>query len=181
MSDEPTATTESAPDDQQPQTHLEKLLLAGQADQEKAGEVIAAFLTEEVYFLSREQVGEETENVQPLLLQNRDGLPLIALFTHVSRIPNHYIDEAPFAVRVVGAAVIDNLEGAGMVVNPGHPIGFEIGPDGVDAIRRDFNPDGSASPAAGGEAPVEEAGAPAEGSAEPASTDDAGRGQGPAA
>lgn len=142
MSEQPTSASESEIDGDEPQTHLETVLVAGQSDPAMAGTVIGTFLREEVYFLSREEVGEATENVQPLVVQNQDGNPLIALFTHTDRIPAPYIEEAPFAVRVAGAAVIDNLQGAGMVINPGHEIGFEIGPEGVESIRRDFGPDG---------------------------------------
>lgn len=148
MSDAPNETTPAEPDANEPQTHLETVLLAGQQDEGKAGEVIATFLGEEVYFLSREQVDASTDNVQPLLLQNKDGQPVIALFTHLSRIPEAYIGEAPYAVRVAGAAVIDNLDGAGLVLNPGHELGFEIPAEGVAAIRRDFHPDGSRTDAA---------------------------------
>ncbi|MEE1622345.1 SseB family protein [Zafaria sp. J156] len=143
MSETPSTESPADYDPAVPHTHLETILVAGQEDPARAGEVIATFLQEEVFFLSREEVAADTQNVQPLLLQNADGQPLIALFTDVRRIPGTYIDTAPFAVRVVGAAVVDNLSGAGLVINPGHPVGFEIGPDGVDAIRRDFRPDGS--------------------------------------
>ncbi|MGP5219902.1 SseB family protein [Arthrobacter rhombi] len=151
MSEEPTQNPSENPDPDEPQTHLETVLHEGQADEAMAGQVIATFLSEEVFFLSREQVTEETDNVQPLLLQNKEGDPVIALFTHVNRIPEAYTAEAPYAVCVVGAAVIDNLNGAGVVLNPGHQLGFEIPAEGVDAIRRDFAPDGSPAP----EAPVE--------------------------
>lgn len=133
----------SGTDWDQPQTQLEAVLKAGQDDPELTGVVISTFLSSEVLFLSREPVGEESTNVQPLLLQNADGDPVIALFTHAARIPAAYMDEAPHAVRVPGAAVIDTLEGAGLVINPGHELGFEIGAEGVSAIRRDFNADGT--------------------------------------
>ena len=142
MSDETTPqTTESGTDWSQPQTHLETVLKAGQENKAEAGEVIATFLNSEVFFLSREEVDGTSAQVQPLLLQNADSQPVIALFTHPARIPGAYIDEAPFAVRVLGAAVVDNLSGAGLVINPGHELGFEIPPEGVDQIRRDFRPD----------------------------------------
>lgn len=133
----------SGTDWDKPQTHLEVVLQAGQDDPELTGVVISTFLSSEVLFLSREQVDEESTNVQPLLLQNADGEPVIALFTHAARIPSAYMEEAPYAVRVPGAAVIDTLEGAGLVINPGHELGFEIGAEGVAAIRRDFNADGT--------------------------------------
>jgi hypothetical protein len=139
----PTGPTESGTDWSEPQTHLEAVLKAGQEDRAASGEVIAAFLREEIFFLSREKVTEESQNVQPLLLQNKENQPVIALFTHPARVPGSYAEEAPFAVRVVGAAVVDNLSGAGLVLNPGHELGFEIGAEGVEAIRRDFQPDGT--------------------------------------
>jgi len=43
-------------------------------------------------------------------------------------------------VKVTGAAVVQNLNGAGLVLNAGHQIGFEIPAEGVEAIRRDFRP-----------------------------------------
>ncbi|WP_417235600.1 SseB family protein [Arthrobacter sp.] len=158
MSEEPNETPSETPDPDEPQTHLETVLHEGQADEAMAGQVIATFLSEEVFFLSREQVTEETDNVQPLLLQNKDGEPVIALFTHVNRIPETYIAEAPFAVRVVGAAVIDNLSGAGLVLNPGHQLGFESPAGGLGAIKREFAPGGA--PPAGAPPPPGGRGAP---------------------
>lgn len=136
-------TTESGTDWSQPQTHLETVLKAGQENRAEAGEVIATFLNSEVFFLSREKVDETSAHVQPMLLQNADRQPVIALFTHPARIPGAYIDEAPYAVRVLGAAVVDNLSGAGLVINPGHELGFEIPAEGVAQIRREFRPDAS--------------------------------------
>ncbi|GER22360.1 hypothetical protein NCCP1664_08570 [Zafaria cholistanensis] len=148
MSDETTPqTTESGTDWSQPQTHLETVLKAGQENRVEAGEVIATFLNSEVFFLSREKVDESSPQVQPMLLQNADNQPVVALFTHPARIPGAYIEEAPFAVRVLGASVVDHLSGAGLVLNPGHDLGFEIPAEGVAQIRRDFRPDAAAEQA----------------------------------
>ncbi|WP_309080929.1 SseB family protein [Zhihengliuella sp.] len=127
-------------DPSEPQSHLEATLLAGQQDPEKAGEVIATFLNSEIFFLSREEVTEETGDVSPLILQNPDGEPRVALFSHLGRVPEQYLSEAPYGVRVTGAAVVQNLNGAGLVLNPGHQIGFDIPAEGVEAIRSDFRP-----------------------------------------
>ena len=133
----------SGTDWDKPQTHLEVVLQAGQDDPELTGVVISTFLGSEVLFLSREQVDEESANVQPLLLQNADGEPVIALFTHAARIPAAYLEEAAYAVRVPGAAVIDTLEGAGLVINPGHELCLEIDAAGVKTIRQEFSLNGS--------------------------------------
>ncbi|MCO1338556.1 hypothetical protein BJH93_06565 [Kocuria polaris] len=139
MNETPTAdTTEFAPE--QPQNDLEATLLAGQQDPEKAGEVIATFLNSEIFFLSSEEVTEESQDVAPLVLQNPDGEPRIAVFSDLRRVPEQYLEAAPYGVKVTGAAVVQNLNGAGLVLNAGHQIGFEIPAEGIEAIRRDFRP-----------------------------------------
>ncbi|GAB3758513.1 hypothetical protein GCM10027591_07570 [Zhihengliuella somnathii] len=123
-----------------PQNELEAALLAGQQDPDKAGDVIATFLNSEIFFLSSEEVTEESKDVAPLVLQNPDGEPRIAVFSDLRRVPEQYIETAPFGVKVTGAAVVQNLNGAGLVLNAGQQIGFEIPAEGVEAIRRDFRP-----------------------------------------
>ena len=52
-----------------------------------------------------------------------------------------YLDAAPNVLGTQGAAIIGNLgEELGMVINPGAAYGFEIDPEGVANIRRDFKP-----------------------------------------
>ncbi|GAA2547362.1 SseB family protein [Neomicrococcus aestuarii] len=130
----------------QPLTPLESLLDRSQHDESLAGQVIGTFLQSEVFFLSRDEVTPETENVTPLMLENASGKHVIALFSHPTRIPPTYIEQAPYAVKVVGAAVVDNLQNAGMVLNPGFELGFEISEEGVAGIRQDFQPDGTQNP-----------------------------------
>lgn len=134
---------EAATDGSQPLTPLESLLERSQHDDSLAGQVIGTFLQSEIFFLSRDEVTAETDNVTPLMLENAAGKHVIALFSHPTRIPPTFIEQAPFAVKVVGAAVVDNLQNAGMVLNPGFELGFEISEEGVAGIRQDFQPDGS--------------------------------------
>lgn len=145
------STTESATADQpqttrdinEPLNHFEMMIRAGQNDPALSGQVIASFMISEVFFLSREKVTGESKNAQPMLLQNAAGQPVIALFTDLSRIPGAYIDAAPYGVQVLGATIARSLIDTGFVINPGHPLSFEIDAEGVKTIREDFNADGT--------------------------------------
>lgn len=135
------ASTTRDPND--PVTHFEMMIRAGQNDPALSGQVIASFMVAEVYFLSREKVEGDAKNAQPMLLQSPSGESVIALFTDLSRIPGAYIDAAPYGVQVLGATIARSLIDTGFVINPGHPLSFEIDAAGVQTIRDDFNADGS--------------------------------------
>lgn len=119
----------------QPKTHFEMMLQAGLNKPELSGSVIGAFMSAEVYFLSREEVTGENKNAQPMMLTNPSGEAVVAVFTTLERIPSSYIDQAPYGVKVQGATVVRALENTGFVVNPGDELSFEIPADGVAILR----------------------------------------------
>ncbi|HBV10989.1 hypothetical protein CIK74_08400 [Glutamicibacter sp. BW77] len=119
-------------------THFEMMLQAGLNKPELSGSVISAFMTAEVYFLSREEVTEENKNAQPMLLTNPQGAAMVALFTGLDRIPGTYIDMAPYGVKVQGATIVRALEGTGFVVNPGDELSFEVPADGVAILKEEL-------------------------------------------
>lgn len=133
----PDAIIETPMDKQraQPKTHFEMMLQAGLNKPELSGSVIGAFMSAEVYFLSREEVTGENKNAQPLLLTNPAGAPMVAVFTSVERIPSSYIDQAGYGVKVQGATIVRALQGTGFVVNPGDELSFEIPAEGVDILK----------------------------------------------
>lgn len=118
-----------------PKTHFEMMLHAGLNKPELSGSVIAAFMSAEVYFLSREEVTETNKSAQPMLLTNPAGAAMVALFTGLDRIPGAYIDMAPFGVKVQGATIVRALENTGFVVNPGDELSFEVPADGVEILK----------------------------------------------
>ncbi|ASN38477.1 hypothetical protein CGQ24_05260 [Arthrobacter sp. 7749] len=126
-----------------PANHFEMMIRAAQHDPALNGQVIATFMNSEVFFLSREKVTGESHNAQPMLLQNAQGRPVIALFTDLGRIPGAYIDVAPYGVQVLGGTVIRSLQDTGLVINPGDELCFEIDDAGVRTIREEFNLDGT--------------------------------------
>ena len=63
------------------------------------------------------------------------------MFSHPSRVAEQYLEAAPNVLGTQGAAILGNLgDELGMVINPGAAFGFEIDPEGVANIRRDFKP-----------------------------------------
>lgn len=118
-----------------PKTHFEMMLQAGLNKPELSGSVLGAFMSAEVFFLSREEVTGENKNAQPLLLTNPAGAPMVAVFTSVERIPSSYIDQAGYGVKVQGATIVRALQGTGFVVNPGDELSFEIPAEGVEILK----------------------------------------------
>ncbi|MEF9979830.1 MULTISPECIES: SseB family protein [Actinomycetes] len=133
----PDAIIETPMDKQraQPKTHFEMMLQAGLNKPELSGSVIGAFMSAEVYFLSRDEVTGENKNAQPMMLTNPSGEAVVAVFTTLERIPSSYIDMAPYGVKVQGATVVRALDNTGFVVNPGDELSFEVPADGVAILR----------------------------------------------
>ncbi|WP_070160243.1 SseB family protein [Nesterenkonia sp. PF2B19] len=117
---------------------LRDTLIAGKDGEAQPSEIIRAFLTSTVYFLSSEEVTPETASVNPLTLQDNEGNPLIALFSGTDVVPAEYAEHAPHAVDAPGVAVVQSLSGAGIIIDAGQEHGFQISSEGVDRIREDF-------------------------------------------
>ena len=132
-------TEQQGIDDTNPLNDLEeKLATGGQADANPV-DVILSFLNSEVYIISSDTVEGMDSQVEPLVLANADGDPVLAVFSHPSRVDQQYLEAAPNVLGTQGAAIIANLgDELGMVINPGAAYGFEINPEGVANIRRDF-------------------------------------------
>ena len=128
--------------DNQPLNELEEQLARGEQPDANPVDVILAFLNNEVYVVSSDALEGPDSQVEPLVV-----------FSHPSRVTEQYLAAAPNVLGTQGAAIIGNLGAElGMVINPGAAYGFEIDPEGVANIRRDFKPtdepaDGTADPA----------------------------------
>jgi hypothetical protein len=127
--------------DNQPLNELEVQLARGEQPDANPVDVILAFLNNEVYVVSSDSLEGPDSQVEPLVLANSSGKPVLAVFSHPSRVTEQYLAAAPNVLGTQGAAIIGNLgEDLGMVINPGAAYGFEIDPEGVANIRRDFKP-----------------------------------------
>lgn len=147
-------TEQPAPAEIQPLNDLEEKLATGDQPDANPVDVILSFLNNEVYIISSDALEGEDAQVEPLVLSNAEGKPVLAVFSHPSRVDQQFLDAAPNVLGTQGAAIIGNLgDELGMVINPGSAFGFEIDPEGVANIRRDFKR---------ADQPSEESAAPAE-------------------
>ena len=132
-------TEQPAHIDPQPLNDLEEKLATGGQPEASPVDVILSFLNSEVYIISSDGVEGVDSQVEPLVLANADGDPVLAVFSHPSRVDAQYLEAAPNVLGTQGAAIIANIcEELGMVINPGAAFGFEINPEGVANIKRDF-------------------------------------------
>ena len=136
--------------DLQPLNDLEEKLAVGEQPDANPVDVILAFLNNEVYIVSSDALEGADAQVEPLVLANSSGNPVLAVFSHPSRVAEQYLEAAPNVLGTQGAAILGNLgDDLGMVINPGAAFGFEIDPEGVANIRRDFKPADAAGQDAG--------------------------------
>ncbi|AOT02400.1 SseB family protein [Arthrobacter sp. U41] len=127
--------------DLQPLNDLEEKLARGEEPDANPVDVILAFLNNEVYIVSSDPLEGADSQVEPLVLANSSGKPVLAVFSHPNRVTEQYLAAAPNVLGTQGAAILGNLgDELGMVINPGAAFGFEIDPEGVANIRRDFKP-----------------------------------------
>jgi hypothetical protein len=132
-------TEQPAPAEIQPLNDLEEKLATGDQPDANPVDVILSFLNNEVYIISADALEGEDAQVEPLVLSNAEGKPVLAVFSHPSRVDQQFLGAAPNVLGTQGAAIIGNLgDELGMVINPGSAFGFEIDPEGVANIRRDF-------------------------------------------
>ncbi|MDQ1594392.1 MAG: hypothetical protein QOH40_948 [Arthrobacter pascens] len=125
--------------DTTPLNDLEEKLAQGDRPDANPVDVILSFLNNEVYIISSDALEGENSEVEPLVLGNAEGQPVLAVFSHPSRVDQEYLDAAPNVLGTQGAAIIANIgDELGMVINPGAAYGFEINPEGIANIKRDF-------------------------------------------
>lgn len=119
------------------QTDLkEKMVTAaeGETTTEEVVEVVNSFLNSEVYLPSVEEVGEDGA-VSPLLLQDTDENPVLPLFTSPEIIPEEFAEPAPHVSTVTGAAVVQSVTDAGVIIDPGTEHQFPLSMEQMTAIR----------------------------------------------
>lgn len=79
-------------------------------------------------------VGDQFEGFVAVLY-DRDGTPVLGVFTSLEN-ARVVAEIAPYALSVTGRDLLRMIPpGHGIVVNPGHPEGFDLPPSGVAALR----------------------------------------------
>ena len=114
----------------------EKMVSAadGETTTEDLVEVVNSFLNSQVYLPSVEKAGEDG-SVSPLMLQDTNENPVMALFTSPDIIPEEFSEPAPHVSVVTGAAVVQSVTNAGVIIDPGSDHQFPLAQEQMSAIR----------------------------------------------
>ena len=100
-------------------------------------EFMRGFAISNVELPSAEEVHGNGAGLSPILF-DKDGVMMLAIFTDKSRI-GAYVERAPYCVSMKAIDVMRRLPpGVGIVVNPGFKLGFDISPEGIKEVLRDF-------------------------------------------
>jgi hypothetical protein len=98
-------------------------------------DVIGALLRAELVVPSGGPVGANFEGFVPVLF-DRGETPMLAVFSSLERAAR-VSHQARVALTMTGRDLVLRMPGGhGLVVNPGHEVGFELFPDAVQAVAR---------------------------------------------
>ncbi|HBS63713.1 MAG TPA: hypothetical protein DEB32_13555, partial [Stenotrophomonas sp.] len=90
-----------------------------------------------VVLQTRSLVTPDGSGFDPLLF-DKQGVLHVAVFTDLSRVGVHN-QQAPHTIRMLMIEVLRRVPGGyGVVVNPGTALGFELSPQGIGEILKDF-------------------------------------------
>lgn len=119
----------------EPFNDVERAIVDGADGKLANNDVLAKIVTSSLFFLTAEEVTDDSKVVQPLVLQGPDEKPVLAVFTHPARVAQSFIDSAPYAVTISGGEALRQAEGLGVAINPGHPIGLVLDAENVKALK----------------------------------------------
>ncbi|OUE31442.1 hypothetical protein BFL35_04965 [Clavibacter michiganensis] len=129
-------------------TPLEQAIARGQAGESDMTAVLTEFINTVVVVPTATPLTPETDQLQPVLF-DREGVPMLAAFTHEDRIDEKVTSVADHVATIPAAELVQAIpEGTGLVINVGTTDGFEMMPEGVaqlaDDVRRVIDQDGDA-------------------------------------
>ncbi|ROQ38469.1 type III secretion system (T3SS) SseB-like protein [Frondihabitans sp. PhB188] len=118
-------------------TPLEASILKGQTGEGDMNEVIGQFVNALIVVPTATEVTDDLNALEPVLF-DREGMPMLAVFSHIDRVPEQVAQVAGYAVQMPAAELVQAIpEGTGLVVNPGHTAGFEMLAEGVQQLAHD--------------------------------------------
>jgi hypothetical protein len=86
---------------------------------------------------SGSEVLPDGSGFQPLLF-DKSGTKMVSCFTSKERVAE-FIDLAPYCLVMDGGEFLRRIPPEyGLVINPGQPVGFDVTPQGLAKIVRDF-------------------------------------------
>ena len=120
-----------------PANALEVALAQARSGELPIAQLIPILLESNVAVPSAGEVLATGAGFQPLLF-DKGGVQMLGCFTDKARFGD-FISMTPFCLEIKGRELLRRLPpNCGLVVNPGIDVGFELSPDGVRNILRDF-------------------------------------------
>jgi hypothetical protein len=114
--------------------HFEEVVVKAMRGEISEDDLTDALVEAQLVVCSRQEIGENGAGFLPLLFDRGDQ-KFLAVFTNVDRAKLCQA-EAPHCVVMVGNAVVARIpRDCGLVLNPGHDVGFEMPPWGIEKIR----------------------------------------------
>jgi hypothetical protein len=155
---EPAETESADSSETREPTDLETAILRGQSGEGDMNDVIAQFVNALVVVPTATEVTDDMNELQPVLF-DREGTPMLAVFSHIDRVPEQVAEVAAYAVQLPAAELVQAVPAeTGIVVNPGSTEGFEMLPEGVQQLANDVRGMVAAMEAAQGAGGQESAG-----------------------
>ncbi|WP_258934765.1 SseB family protein [Nesterenkonia pannonica] len=124
-----------------PQPDLKQALLTaadGETKTEELVDVVNAFLQSQVYLPTVEQASEDG-TINPLMLQDTEENAVMPLFSSEDAIPAEYAERAPHTAVVTGVAILQSVDNAGVVIDPGADHQFPLSQEQMAAIRQQIS------------------------------------------
>jgi len=117
---------------------LEKALVSAKTGAMPMKEFIATLLKSELAVPSTTEMQADAVGLTPLFL-NKKGVGMLAAFTDKSRIPQ-FTNVARYCLAVKAFDLLKKMPREyGLVINPGCDVGFDVSPDGIREIIKDFD------------------------------------------
>jgi len=121
-----------------PNNQLEEYLSNLLSNNLKLIDFFRFFLTANVYIPSASEIKLDGTGFSPLVF-NKNKVEMIAIFTSINRTAL-YSEEFPYCLSIQGKEAIKRIQSSsGLVLNPGYDKGFDISPEGLSKIIRDFS------------------------------------------
>jgi hypothetical protein len=121
----------------EPKNELEVGLVEAQSGRLSVPDLMRLLVKSELAVPSAGEVLEDGSGFQPLLFP-KDQIQMLASFSDKERI-GEFASMAPYCLVLKGRDLLHRMPpGYGLVVNPGSPIGFDISPEGIANVLRDF-------------------------------------------
>ncbi|GAB1263396.1 SseB family protein [Aurantivibrio infirmus] len=116
---------------------IERLLIEAQNKEIDFGFFLEEFLKSDVVVPSEDGVLPDGYGIAPLVF-NKVSIQMLGAFTSLSR-ASIYKAQAPYCLSIKGIELLKRMPpNTGLVVNPSYSVGFEIPPNGIEKILRDF-------------------------------------------